>query len=124
VLRTGSHRLELRGHSVLVDDRPVELTTRQAAVLAALVAGGGKVLSRPELLRAAWPDETADQHAVEMTVARLRGALGPGRLGRADGGEARLPAGGGSRAAHPVALITVLRESAAGRAPGRLSRRA
>jgi len=72
----GDHRLELRGHSVLVDGRPVELTARQVGVLSALVEGGGRVLSRADLLRAAW-DEPADEHAVEMTVARLRTALGP-----------------------------------------------
>ncbi|MDP3714190.1 MAG: uroporphyrinogen-III synthase [Mycobacteriales bacterium] len=71
------HRLELRGHDVLVDGACVALTTQQARVLAALVDSGGRVLSRPELLKAAWPDSLADEHAVEMTVARLRTALGP-----------------------------------------------
>ena len=37
----------------------------------------GRVLSRADLLRTAWRDEPADEHAVEMTVARLRTALGP-----------------------------------------------
>ena len=77
VLDAGAHRLELRGHVVLVDGVPVDLTARQAGVLSALVASGGRVLSRQELLRAAWRDEPADEHAVEMTVARLRSALGP-----------------------------------------------
>ena len=73
----GPHELRLRGHSVLVDGSPVELTTRQAGVLSALVASDGRVLSRSELLKQAWRDEPADEHAVEMTVARLRSALGP-----------------------------------------------
>lgn len=77
VVETGGHRLELRGHSVLVDGEPVALTARQSGVLAALVEEGGRVLSRPELLRRAWREEAADEHAVEMTVARLRSALGP-----------------------------------------------
>jgi uroporphyrinogen-III synthase len=77
VIDAGGHRLELRGHSVLVDGAPVELTARQTGVLAALVEEGGAVLSRPELLRRAWREEGADEHAVEMTVARLRSALGP-----------------------------------------------
>ncbi len=77
VVDAGGHRLELRGHSVLVDGRTVELTARQTGVLAALVDSGGRVLSRPDLLRTAWRDEAADEHAVEMTVARLRTALGP-----------------------------------------------
>lgn len=75
--RAGEHLLELRGHSVLVDGRCVELTARQVGVLSALVDGGGRVLSRADLLRTAWRDEPADEHAVEMTVARLRTALGP-----------------------------------------------
>jgi uroporphyrinogen-III synthase len=73
----GAHELSLRGHSVLVDGSPVELTVRQAAVLSALVGCEGRVLSRAELLKLAWHDELADEHAVEMTVARLRSALGP-----------------------------------------------
>jgi uroporphyrinogen-III synthase len=75
-VRAGDHTLELRGHTVLVDGRPVELTGRQVGVMAALVAGDGRVLSRSDLLRAAWPEQSRDEHAVEMTVARLRTALG------------------------------------------------
>jgi uroporphyrinogen-III synthase len=76
-VQAGPHQLRLRGHSVLVDGSPIELTARQSGVLSALVAGGGRVLSRAELLKLAWHDEPADEHAVEMTVARLRTALGP-----------------------------------------------
>jgi uroporphyrinogen-III synthase len=77
-VRSGSHVLTLRGHSVLVDGSPVSLTARQSAVLSTLLdAGPGRVLSRAELLQRAWRDEVADEHAVEMTVARLRSALGP-----------------------------------------------
>lgn len=74
---TGEHWLEMRGHLALVDGRAVDLTERQAGVLTALVEGGGRVLTRGELLRAAWPREARDEHAVEMTVTRLRSALGP-----------------------------------------------
>jgi uroporphyrinogen-III synthase len=35
------------------------------------------VLSKGELLAAAWPQEGADEHAVEVAVARLRRRLGP-----------------------------------------------
>jgi uroporphyrinogen-III synthase len=76
-VHAAGHRLELRGHSVLVDGRTVALTMRQTGVLTALIDSGGRVLSRPDLLKVAWRDEAADEHAVEMTVARLRTALGP-----------------------------------------------
>ena len=74
--RAGGHQLTLRGHNVLVDGRPVELTAREAGVLRALIEADGRVLSRPELLRIAWCNEMADEHAVELTVARLRTTLG------------------------------------------------
>jgi uroporphyrinogen-III synthase len=77
-VHAGKHVMTLRGHSVLVDGAPVSLTTRQSAVLSAFLdVGPGRVLSRSELLTRAWRDEPADEHAVEMTVARLRSALGP-----------------------------------------------
>jgi uroporphyrinogen-III synthase len=76
-VRAGPHQLRMRSQAVLVDGQPVPLTARQSGVLGALVAGQGRVLSRAELLRLAWRDEPADEHAVEMTVARLRTALGP-----------------------------------------------
>lgn len=76
-LSAGGHALELRGHIVLVDGVEVALTGKQAAVLTALVESGGRVLSRGDILRTVWPEESRDEHAVEMTVARLRTALGP-----------------------------------------------
>lgn len=74
---SAGHRLELRGHSVLVDGAAVSLTAKQAALLGALVSSEGRVLSRVEILRAVWPEQDREEHAVEMTVARLRTALGP-----------------------------------------------
>ena len=76
-LTAGQHQLELRGHLVLVDGSPVELTGRQVGVLAALVRAEGAVLSRAAILREVWSDGGCDEHAVEMTVGRLRSALGP-----------------------------------------------
>lgn len=76
-LQAGEHLLELRGHTVLVDGRPVALTARQSRLLGALIDAGGRAMSRSALLETAWLGETADEHAVEMTVARLRRVLGP-----------------------------------------------
>ena len=76
-LRAGDHALVLRGRSVFVDGTEVQLTGLQAGVLAALVEQAGRVVTRTELLRLVWPEASRDEHAVEMTVARLRTALGP-----------------------------------------------
>ena len=75
VLVAAGHRLQVRGRAVVVDDEIVPLTGAPMAVLRALAGTPGQVLSRsalaPEL-----PGDSADGHAVEVTVARLRAALG------------------------------------------------
>ncbi|WP_338933041.1 uroporphyrinogen-III synthase [Streptomyces netropsis] len=71
-------RLVLQGSALLRDGTAVWLPPLLAAVLRALAERHGHVLSRGELLRRAWPDAArADEHAVEVAVARLRSALGP-----------------------------------------------
>jgi uroporphyrinogen-III synthase len=74
VLRVGDHDVQVRGHAVLVDGRPVELAPGPMAVLRALAARPGTVLSRPELVQGL--PGAGDGHAVEMAVTRLRAALG------------------------------------------------
>ncbi|MEP9384516.1 uroporphyrinogen-III synthase [Nocardioides sp. KR10-350] len=72
----GGHQLLLHGEDVLLDGLEVRLSPAPAAVLAALVANPGNVVSRRALL-AQLPSGTAgSEHAVEMAVARLRSALG------------------------------------------------
>lgn len=66
--------VSLRGHGVVVDGVLRPLAQAPMAVLRALAAAGGRVLSRAELL-AALP-RGSDEHAVEMAVTRLRAALG------------------------------------------------
>ncbi|MBR7837591.1 uroporphyrinogen-III synthase [Actinospica durhamensis] len=92
--------LIIQGNAVLVqganepdaehpDPDPVLLPPLLAAVLGALAQRPGWVLSRAELLRRVWhprpltgtaavlsPGPQRDQHLVESTIARLRGALG------------------------------------------------
>ncbi|GIG66319.1 uroporphyrinogen-III synthase [Phytomonospora endophytica] len=68
------HRLELRGHIVFVDGAARPLPPAPMAVLRALCAAKGRVLSRAELLRHL--PRGADGHAVEMAVTRLRDGLG------------------------------------------------
>jgi uroporphyrinogen-III synthase len=75
VLTAGGHRLELRGHAVVLDGRLVPVQPGPLAVLRALATSPGRVLSSADL-RAAIPDRSGvDDHAVEMAVSRLRQAL-------------------------------------------------
>ncbi len=62
----------------MVDGRLRPLAPAPMAVLRTLANSPGRVLSRTALLRALPPG--ADEHAVEMAVARLRAGLGAPRL--------------------------------------------
>ncbi len=56
--------------------RPVQLSPREFAVLLALARRAGSVMSKDELLRAAWGDEqAASRNAVEVYVGYLRRKL-------------------------------------------------
>jgi uroporphyrinogen-III synthase len=70
--------LELRGHAVLVDDVPHTLAPAAMAILTALAARPGVVVSKDQLIGAL--PRGNDGHAVDVAVARLRTALGSGRL--------------------------------------------
>ncbi|GAA3910935.1 uroporphyrinogen-III synthase [Actinoplanes auranticolor] len=73
-LEVAGHKLTLRGHAAIVDGDLKPLAPAPMAVLRALAATPGRVLSRAALLRAL--PRGADEHAVEMAVARLRAGLG------------------------------------------------
>ena len=74
-LPVAGHWVELRGHAVLVDGELRGVPPTGMELLRALARRPGRVVPRPELLRAL-PGGGGDEHAVEMAVARLRAALG------------------------------------------------
>lgn len=78
-LSSAGHRLELRGHAVVLDGRLLPVQAGPLAILRALARRPGEVLSSAEL-RAASPHQwgEVDDHAVEMAVSRLRQALRAG----------------------------------------------
>ena len=73
-LQVAGSELVLRGHAAVVDGVLKPLPPAQMAILRSLAASPGKVLPRSELLESL--PRGADEHAVEMAVARLRAALG------------------------------------------------
>ncbi len=73
-LRVAGHTVELRGQAVLVDGDLRTVPPASMAVLRALAARPGRVVSRAALT-AVLPDG-GEQHAVETAVGRLRKALG------------------------------------------------
>jgi uroporphyrinogen-III synthase len=72
-LEVAGHSLTLRGHAAVVDGELRPLAPAPMAVLRALAAAPGRVQSRAALLHAL--PRGADEHAVEMAVARLRAGL-------------------------------------------------
>jgi len=77
MLRVGDVELDPARHTVTRGGREVELTPKEFAVLEALMAAGGAVVSNDELVTRVW-DENADPftNSVRMTVLRLRRKLG------------------------------------------------
>ncbi|MEU7613061.1 uroporphyrinogen-III synthase [Micromonospora sp. NPDC049204] len=71
--KAGGHLLTLRGHAAVIDGELRPLAPAPMAVLRALAQSPGRVLSRTALLRTL--PRGADEHAVEMAVARLRAGL-------------------------------------------------
>ncbi|MFG3150466.1 uroporphyrinogen-III synthase [Streptomyces sp. NPDC048219] len=78
-LPVAGHRVEIRGHAVLVDGELKAVPPAGMSLLRALSRRPGWVVPRAELLRAL-PGAGRDEHAVETAMARLRTALGTPRL--------------------------------------------
>ncbi len=76
-LRAGDLELDAARHVVTRAGHPIQLAPKEFAVLEALMAAGGAVLSNDELVGRVW-DENADPftNSVRMTVLRLRRKLG------------------------------------------------
>jgi uroporphyrinogen-III synthase len=79
VLDTAGHRLQLRGHAVVLDGTLIAVPAAGMALLRALAARPGQVLSHDALGRLL-PGESSGGHAVEVAMSRLRAALGDPRI--------------------------------------------
>ncbi|MFF8399274.1 uroporphyrinogen-III synthase [Streptomyces sp. NPDC016172] len=78
-LPVAGHRVEIRGHAVLVDGDLKPVPPAGMSLLRALSRRPGWVVARADLLRAL-PGSGRDEHAVETAMARLRTALGTPKL--------------------------------------------
>ncbi|WP_432119315.1 uroporphyrinogen-III synthase [Streptomyces sp. bgisy032] len=78
-LPIAGHRVEIRGHAVLVDGELRPVPPAGMSLLRALSRRPGWVVARADLLRAL-PGSGRDEHAVETAMARLRTALGTPKL--------------------------------------------
>ncbi len=79
VLRAGRVSLDLRSRRASVDDRVVELTAREFALLEAFLRHADQVLSREQLLSNVWGyDFDPGSNVVDVYVRYLRRKLGDG----------------------------------------------
>jgi DNA-binding response OmpR family regulator len=78
VLKLGAVELDPAAHRVSYRGKPIELSTREFALLQALMGGAGRVLTRAQLEEQlyAWGEEV-ESNAVEVHVHRLRRKLAP-----------------------------------------------
>jgi uroporphyrinogen-III synthase len=80
VVEISGRRIEVRGQALVVANQLVPVQPGPLAVLRALAARPGRVLS-PAEIRGVMPNLSAvDDHAIEMAVSRLRGAVGGTQL--------------------------------------------
>jgi DNA-binding response OmpR family regulator len=71
--------LDPAARTVLVEDRPVDLTATEFDLLAALLRRPGQVFSREQLLAAVWGlADYGGTRTVDVHVAQLRAKLGVG----------------------------------------------
>ncbi|HEY0840011.1 MAG TPA: response regulator transcription factor [Vulgatibacter sp.] len=76
-LTAGPFALDRGGHRLLVGGRDVSATTLELGILAQLMEGRGRVISREQLLAAVWPDDDGvSERAIDTHVKRLREKLG------------------------------------------------
>jgi two-component system phosphate regulon response regulator PhoB len=77
--RIGRLEIDLEAHTTRIDGEPVDLTTREFALLASLISASGRVVRRATWLKVAWGLEHGYElgaRTVDVHVARLRQKLG------------------------------------------------
>lgn len=112
LLTNGPLQVDVLGHRAADDGQELELTAQQFRLLTVLMRNPGRVMSRDQLLAAAWdPAQEVSSNVVEQSISGLRARLprsgsalrtvrGIGyRLDRLDHGDRRDGAAAGTRAA-------------------------
>src|SRR6516162_9980963 len=77
-IRFGPFRLDVRAGELHNDDRRIRLQEQPFQVLRMLVEHPGEVVTREELQKKLWPNDTIVEfdHSINAAIRRLRDALG------------------------------------------------
>jgi TolB-like protein len=73
----GPFMLDMRRGGLLRKGQPVAVSSKGLQLLEALLSSPGRVLTKTELMRAAWGDTTVEESNLSVQVAALRKQLGP-----------------------------------------------
>lgn len=80
-LTLGRARIDLGGHQLCIDGQPVELTSREWAVLECLALNAGRLVSKARLQEAVMGfDNVVTPNALEVYISRLRAKLAAAAL--------------------------------------------
>jgi TolB-like protein/Flp pilus assembly protein TadD len=79
----GPFVLDRRSGRLLREGQPVAVSSKGLQLLEALLGAPGRVLTKAELMRAAWGDTAVEESNLSVQIAALRKKLGPS----ADGGD-------------------------------------
>ena len=74
---TLGHAVMVCGATVIIDGESMNISDREARLIAYLIRHVGAVVTKSELLKEVWGSTSADPHVVEVTIGRLRKRLGP-----------------------------------------------
>jgi TolB-like protein len=73
----GSFVLDVERGTLVREDRPVALSSKGVHLLKALLAVPGQVLTKADLMQAAWADAAVEDSNLSVQIAALRKQLGP-----------------------------------------------
>lgn len=74
--RVGQVLFDERNGRLIVGGQDVEIDRSSRAILAMLLASGGTVIDKTDLLQAGWPGRKVHENSLTKAIARLRRALG------------------------------------------------
>src|SRR5688572_14771734 len=84
-LSFGAFRLDRPERRLLGPQGPVELSARSFDILAACLDRPGELLSKSDLLDAAWPGVAVEENTLQVHMSALRRLLGPGYIATVHG---------------------------------------
>jgi phosphate regulon transcriptional regulator PhoB len=78
LLSLGGISIDMRSYSVTVDEKPVELSSREFKLLHFFISHPGRVYTREQLLDRVWGDESfVEPRTVDVHISRLRNEIEP-----------------------------------------------